>query len=81
MLAETSEYWQANLDEIHTVRGQGGKKGHTVALSAFACLAATMPVDRGKGGHRWGENSPCWSGDWAEASFEMLRSERYLRSW
>lgn len=52
MLAETSGYWQANLDGIHTVRGQGGKKGHTVALSTFACLAESMPMGRGKGAHR-----------------------------
>lgn len=80
MLAETRGYWQANLDGIPTVRGQGGKKGHTVALSAFACLAEWMPTDREKGGHRWGESSPRWSGAWAEAGFEMLRSERYFRS-
>jgi len=53
MLAETSGYWQADLDGIHTVRGQGGKKGHTVALSAFTCLAESMPMAGGKGGHRW----------------------------
>lgn len=69
MLAKTSGYWQANLDGIHIVRGQGGKKGHTVALSAFACLAESMSVDKGKGGHRWGESSSCWSGDWARGRF------------
>lgn len=42
VLAETSGYWQANLDGIHTGRGQGGKKGHTVALSAFVSLAESM---------------------------------------
>lgn len=48
MLAKTSGYWQRNLDGIHIVRGQGGKKGHTVALSAFACLAESMPIADGK---------------------------------
>lgn len=78
MLAETSRHWQANLDGTHTVRGQGGKKGHTVALTAFAFLAESMPMERGKGGHRWGESSPSWSGDWT--GVKMLRSQRYLRS-
>lgn len=73
MLAKTSRYWQANLDGIHTKRGQGGKKGHTVALSAFAFLAQSMPMDRGRGSHRWGESSPSCSGDWTG-------SERHLRS-
>lgn len=61
-----------------TVRGQEGKKGHTVALIAFAFLAESLHMDRGKGGHRWGDSSPRWSGDWT--GFKMLRSERYLRS-
>lgn len=78
MLAKTSRYWQANLDGIHTVRGQGGKKGHTMALSAFAFLAESMPMVRGKGGHGWGESSPSWSGDCTD--FKMLRSERHHRS-
>lgn len=62
MLAEPSGYWQENLDGSHTERGQGGKKGHTVALSASACLTESMPMDRGKGGHRWGGSSARWSG-------------------
>lgn len=52
--------------------GREGRKG-TLALSAFAFLAQSMPMDRGRGSHRWGESSPSCSGDWTG-------SERHLRS-